>query len=111
MAVSGLTPEGQQGQQQYVGVPPPSAQPTPPPSLLQKARTPFMGLTLMATAAVAAWQSNRMYARRQSALLDEFAANMVFHIADEREMAAALRSFRQQVCMRVALSRLAPSQS
>jgi hypothetical protein len=95
VAVSGLSPQGQgQQQQQFVGVPPPSAQ---PPTLLQKARTPFMGLTLLATAAVAAWQSNRLYARRQIALLDEFAATMVFHLGDEREMASCLRSFRQQV--------------
>jgi len=95
VAVSGLSPQGQgQQQQQFVGVPPPSAQ---PPTLLQKARTPFMGLTLLATAAVAAWQSNRLYARRQIALLDEFAATMVFHLGDEREMASCLRSFRQQL--------------
>jgi rubredoxin len=56
-----------------------------------------MGLTLLATAAVAAWQSNRLYTRRQNALLDEFAATMVFHLGDQKEMAAALQSFRSQL--------------
>lgn len=99
VAVSGLQPQGQQQQQQqYVGVPPPgSAQAAPSPTFIQKARGPFMGLTFLATAGVAAWQSNQMYKRRQNALLEEFAATMVFHLGDEREMSAALQTFRRQL--------------
>ena len=111
VAVSGLTPDGEQAQQQqYVGVPPASAQPKAP-SMMSKARTPFMGLTLVATAAVAAWQSNRMYVSRQSALIDEFAATMVFYLGDEREMAAALSSFRKQVSTQSYLPAWSPARA
>lgn len=97
VAVSGLQPQAQQGeQQQYVGVPPPSSQ-APAPTFLQKARAPFMGLTVLATAAIASWQSKRLYARRQEALLEEFASTMVFYFGDEREMEAAIRTTRQQL--------------
>lgn len=96
MAVSGLQPQAQDQQQQYVGVPPPGSQ-APSPTFLQKARGPFMGLTLLATAAVAAWQSNRMYTRRQESLLDEFAATMVFHLGDAKETEATLKTFRSQL--------------
>ena len=45
MAVSGLQPQGKASQQQqYVGVPPPGA--TTPPTFFQKARAPFMGVTV-----------------------------------------------------------------
>jgi hypothetical protein len=101
VAVSGLSPQsqaGQQQQEQYVGVPPPGTQPTaPPPS--RDLKTPFMGVTFLATAAVATWQSKRMLKSRQSAMLDEFAATMVFHMGDEREMAAAIKEYRKQVCV------------
>jgi len=96
VAVSGLQPQGQGQQQQYAGVPPPETT-APSPTFLQKARGPFMGLTLLATAAVAAWQSNRLYNRRQSALLDDFGATMVFHLGDQQEMSSALKSFRSQL--------------
>jgi len=96
VAVSGLTPQGQQQQQQqqYVSVPP---TPVQTPTLLQKARTPFLGFTLLASAAVAAWQSNKVYLRRQSALIDDFARNMVFHLGDDREMATCYKCFKQQL--------------
>ena len=96
VAMSGLQPQGQGQQQQYAGVPPPETT-APSPTFLQKARGPFMGLTLLATAAVAAWQSNRLYNRRQSALLDDFGATMVFHLGDQQEMSTALKSFRSQL--------------
>jgi hypothetical protein len=96
VAVSGLAPQGQDQQQQSVGVPP-AEMSAPPPTLLQKAKAPFMGVTLLATAGVAAWQSNRMYKRRQEALLTEFGASMVFHIADVKEMKATVASFRKQL--------------
>ena len=96
MAVSGLQPQGKASQQQqYVGVPPPGT--TTPPTFFQKARAPFMGVTVAATMAVAAWQSQRLYKRRVSTLLDEFAATMIFHIGDEREMAAAYSTFKTQL--------------
>ena len=92
VAVSGLTPQDQSQQQQpYVSVAPPSP---PPPTFLQKARAPFMGITLVATAGISAWQSKRLYNQRQSALLDEFADTMVFHLNDERELATCLKTFR-----------------
>ena len=100
VAVSGLQPKPAEGeQQQYVGVPPPGSvyDPAPSPTFMQKARGPFMGLTVLATAAIATWQSKRLYNRRQNALLDEFAATMVFHLGDEREMVSCLRSFRSQL--------------
>jgi len=101
IAVSGLQPqaEGSQ-QQQYAGVPPPGSvggTPPPTPTFFQKARAPFMGLTIVASATVAAWQSNRLYKQRQSTLLDEFAATMVFHLGDEAEMRAAYSLFKSQL--------------
>ena len=99
VAVSGLQPQAQQGQesQEYVGVPPPAAEPPRAPGMMSNARGPLIGFTLIATAGVSAWQSKRMLVRRQAALLEEFAGTMVFHLGDEREMATALRSFRSQV--------------
>lgn len=99
LAVSGLQPQGQSSQnQQFAGVPPPgSAGGAPAPTFFQKARAPFVGLTVVATAAVAAWQSKKQYTRRQSSLLDEFGATMVFHLGDEGEMASCLSSFRAQL--------------
>merc|ERR1719506_1952935 len=91
VAVSGLKPSAEQQQQQrrrrqqqqgYASVPPPSN------TFVQKAKAPFIGLTVLVTAAVAAWQSNGAYARRQEALLSESASAMVFHICDERELKA-----------------------
>jgi len=61
---------------------------------MQRARAPFLGVTFMATACVAGWQSNRMYKVRQQALLEEFAATMMYHLGDEREMASAVKEFR-----------------
>jgi hypothetical protein len=99
VAVSGLQPQAQQGQesQEYVGVPPPAAEPPRAPGMMSNARGPLIGFTLIATAGVSAWQSKRMLVRRQAALLEEFAGTMVFHLGDEREMATALRSFRSQL--------------
>jgi len=79
-------------------VPPPGAVGgTPPPTFLEKARAPFMGLTLVASAAVASWQSNRLYNRRQAGLIDDFAATMIYHLGDEAEMRAAYSSFKSQL--------------
>ena len=98
MAVSGLQPQGEaQQQQSYVGVPPPGSQQPPSTSFIQKARAPFMGLTVVATVAVAAWQSNRLYAKRQDSLLDEFSSTMVFHFGNDAEMARTLQSYRTQL--------------
>jgi len=85
------------GEQQYVGVPPPGYQEVSPPSLMQRARTPFLGVTFLATAVVAGWQSNRMYKTRQQGLLDQFAVTMLYHLGDEREMAATIKNFRSQL--------------
>ncbi|KAL3933496.1 MAG: hypothetical protein SGPRY_000250 [Prymnesium sp.] len=93
VAVSGLQPS-QQGQE-YVSVP--LAEAPMPPSLVQRAKGPFMGLTLLATAAVAAWQSNRLYRQRQQSLLDDFGATMVFHMGDDQEMRSTIKQFRQQL--------------
>ena len=97
VAVSGLVPQSSEQQQQYAGVPPPGSTQAPPPTFIQKARAPFMGVTFLATAAVAAWQSNRMFKTRQSALIDDFAATMVVYLGDEREMNANIQSFRSQL--------------
>ena len=78
VAVSGLQPEqSSQQQQQTAGVAQPAPAPAPQPSLMQKAKAPFMGLTVVALAAVATWQSKIKYARRQEVLLEDFAATMV----------------------------------
>lgn len=98
VAVSGLQPEQSSQQQQTAGVAQPAPAPVPAgPSLMQKAKAPFMGLTIVAVAAVTSWQSKIKYAQRQEVLLEEFAATMVFHQGDEREMDAALKSFRSQL--------------
>ena len=94
VAVSGLQP---QQSQEYVGVPPPGSNVPAPPSLLSRAKGPFVGITLVATAGVAAWQSNRLYRMRQDRLLQDFGATLVYHLGDEREMASAIKSFRQQL--------------
>ena len=83
--------------QQYVGVPPPGYQEITPPSLMQRARTPFLGVTFLASAIVAGWQSNRMYKTRQQGLLDQFAVTMLYHLGDEREMATTIKNFRKQL--------------
>lgn len=64
---------------------------------MQRAKGPFMGITLLATAAIASWQSNRMYRQRQQALLDEFGATMVFHLGDTQELSATIQQFRRQL--------------
>lgn len=96
VGVSGLQPMQQQ-RQQYVAVPPRGHYDAPPPSFVQKARGPFMGLTLIVSAAVLAWQSNRIYKERQAGLLKDFGATMVFHLGNEKEMASAIREFRAQL--------------
>lgn len=78
VAVSGLQPEQSSQQQQTAGVAQPAPAPVPAgPSLMQKAKAPFMGLTIVAVAAVTSWQSKIKYAQRQEVLLEEFAATMV----------------------------------
>jgi len=94
VAVSGLQPKSQSNQE-YVSVPPPEA--PMPPSLVQRAKGPFMGVTLLASAAIAAFQSNRMYKARNNELLADFGATMIFHLDDAQEMTTAIKQFRQQL--------------
>lgn len=93
-AVGSLTREDGQ---QYVGVPPPGSSSVQGPSLLQRARAPFLGVTFMATAVVAGWKSNQMYKVRQQGLLDQFGLTMLYHLGDERETAVTIKNFRQQL--------------
>lgn len=94
LAVSGLQPKSQKGHE-YVSVPTPEA--PMPPSLMQRAKGPFMGVTLVATAAIAALQSKRLYRKRLQTLLDDFGATMVFHLGNTQEMGTAIKDFRQQL--------------
>jgi len=95
-AVSGLSPQQQQQQEQaYVSVAAPEA--PPPPSFIARARGPFTGLTLLATAAVASWQSNRLYKERQANLLEEFASTMLLYLDDVAGLKATIGSFRSQL--------------
>ena len=100
-AVGSLTPGGneetQQNPQQYVGVPPPGSVDTAPQSFVSKARGPFIGLTLVASAAVAAWQSNRAYKSRQEGLLADFAATMLYHLGDDAMLLDTINDFRNQL--------------
>ena len=57
----------------------------------------FISFTFVATFAATAWQSNRMYRKRQKALIADFADTMLFHLGDEREMATAVSSFRKKL--------------
>jgi len=99
--VGRLTPggAGESKQQQYVGVPPPGSgvQPVAPSSMISRVRAPFIGLTLLAAATVAGWQSKRVYKERQQGLLEEFGATMVAYLGEEREMASTLKLFRGQL--------------
>jgi len=99
VAVSGLQPQAANSEQeQTVGVPPPGTTgAAPAPTFMQKARVPFMGLTVVASAAVAAWQSNRLYTRRKNTLLEEFGETMVFHLGDQIEMKACYATFKGQL--------------
>jgi len=94
LAVSGLQPESREGQE-YVSVPPPEA--PMPPSLVQRAKAPFMGVTIIACSAIAALKSKAMYRNRQQELLDDFGATMVFHLGDEQEMGTTIAQFRKQL--------------
>mmetsp|Transcript_38361 Transcript_38361/g.63522 ORF Transcript_38361/g.63522 Transcript_38361/m.63522 type:complete len:348 (+) Transcript_38361:43-1086(+) len=92
-----VSPQQQEQQQQrYVGVTPRGSQ-TGPPSFAQRAKGPFMGLTFIATACVAFWQSNRIYQQRQRDLLADFAATMVAYLGSVPEMSSAIKSFRSQL--------------
>ena len=97
-AVGSLTaPQQQQESETAVGVPPPSAAVPEPPSLAQRARTPFIGLTVLATAAAVGIQSKRLYKQKVEQLLADFAATMMAYLGNDAEMAATVRSFRQQL--------------
>ena len=85
-----------EGQQQYVGVPPPGSDPAGP-SLLSRLRGPFIGVTFVASLVLLGIQSNRVYKARQQGLLDSFAATMLDRLGDTREMKAAIRYFRGQL--------------
>ena len=101
VAVSGLTPDASSSTEQQAapaaGVAQPAPAPAPTPSFMQKAKAPFLGVTVAALAGVTVWQSKIKLARRQQALLDEFAATMVFHMGDAREMEETLKDFRKQL--------------
>eukprot|EP00965_Chrysotila_dentata_P231579 6198440-Pleurochrysis_carterae.AAC.6 len=74
---SGLTASPQQQQQQkkrYSTAA--SGSGISPPTFAQRARGPFVGITFLATAVVAGWQSKRIYKQRQEGLLAEFAVTM-----------------------------------
>ncbi len=95
IAQQALAPAEQQQQSTSVGVPPPgTAAPAP---LAQRAKAPFVAITLLATATVAGWQSKRLYNKRQRELLDEFARTMLYHLGDVPEMGATIRAFRSQL--------------
>ena len=99
VAVSGLTPDASSSTEQAAPATACAAAPAPAPtpSFMQKAKAPFMGFTVAAIAGVTVWQSKIKLARRQQALLDEFAATMVFHMGDAREMEETLKDFRKQL--------------
>ena len=100
VGVSGLAPPGGESQEQYVGVPPPGGEEMEAPPIAKSGfpvKQAFISFTFVATFAATAWQSNRMYKRRQKALIADFADTMLFHLGDEREMATAVSSFRKKL--------------
>jgi rubrerythrin len=98
-AVGSLGPAGvEREQESYVGVPPPGSGVQPAaPSMIQKVKVPFIGLTLMVTALLGAKKSREMYKERQEDLLENFAVTMIANLGDEREMASAIKIFKQQL--------------
>ena len=100
VGVSGLAPPGAESQEQYVGVPPPGGEEMEAPPIAKSGfpvKQAFISFTFVATFAATAWQSNRMYKRRQKALIADFADTMLFHLGDEREMATTVSSFRKKL--------------
>ena len=100
VGVSGLAPPGGESQEQYVGVPPPGGEEMEAPPIAKSGfpvKQAFISFTFVATFAATAWQSIRMYKRRQKALIADFADTMLFHLGDEREMATAVSSFRKKL--------------
>ena len=68
-----------------------------PTSMMQRAKGPFVGATVLAVAAAAGWQTKRLYKVRQETLVNDFAATMLARLGDTREMEAAFASFRKDL--------------
>jgi len=62
-------------------------------------KSSLITVTFLAGIAVSAWQSKRLYKKRQADIINDFAATMVARVGDDddRELLAAIQNFRKQL--------------